>query len=469
MTTEVGAQLKEYHLFSHDGEYYLLNIENVTSYNIDKEQYGILSEIKDRPFDREKYEREYIYLSLLNLIRHGENAKKEELPTSVPVKHAMVNVTQECNLNCKYCFGVGGEYGNKGNMSRDTAFKSVDWLIKESKDMKNLLITFFGGEPLLNFALVKEVVDYAKKTEKDISFHIITNGTLLSAEIIAFLKNNDFRVGIGFDAVERLQNYYRPFKNGKKSYEIVRKNISDLVASGVKRINITCMVSDEGTDFKEARQALINTGCTAMGIQRPAPPILESKEAEDVKIFATIKSGKVKEYTEKLLLSIEEEGRDWLTSIKERHMFPSKLFSGILGQLYTRRKRDYFCGAGKGMVNISISGDIYPCHRFNGLDYMKMGSIEDFTAQSQKRYLENHTSRIPECSLCPARYFCGAGCIHENMAVEGLIDKPYGVWCEMIKKAMELGIVIYHQLDENDKKYLERTLSEHDSIPDSRA
>jgi uncharacterized protein len=453
------VQLKEYHLFSYDGEYYLFIIDDMTSFIIDEEQYGILKEIKTRPFDSAKYGNLNIYLSLLNLIKSANKNRKRELPASFPVSHIMLNVTQECNLNCKYCFAVGGEYGSRGNMSRETAFKSVDWLIENSGAQKDLIITFFGGEPLLNFALIKETVLYvrAKKTEKEVSFAIICNGTLLNAEIIEFFKIHDFRVGIGFDALERLQNYYRPFKDGRASYDLVRKNISDLVDSGITRINITCMVSDEKSDFREARQALINTGCAVMGIQRPAPPILKSDEADTMEIFATIRSGEVKEYTEKLLLSVEEEGRDWLASIKERKAFPSKLYSGITGLLRAGRKRDYYCGAGKAMVNISISGDIYACHRFNGLEHMKMGTIENFNAQSQTRYIENHTSRISECSLCQARYFCGAGCIHENLSVEGSIGKPYGVWCEMMKRAMEAGIAVYHQLDDQDKAYLKST------------
>jgi uncharacterized protein len=450
------VQLKEYHLFSRDGEYYLLNIEDMTSFALDEEQFEVLNEIRDKPFVMENREKLAIYLCLLKLIRTGTQDRSDEIPNSLPLGHASINVTQECNLNCTYCFAVGGEYGSRGYMSRDTAFKSVNWLIRESGAHQDLTITFFGGEPLLNFALIKEVVDYAKalETGKKISFAIITNGTLMNEEVIEFFKKHDFCVGIGFDAVERLQNRYRPFKDGRESYPVVRKNISALLAAGVKRFHVTCQVSDDQTDFKEARQALIETGCAAMNIHRPAPPLLESKDADSMEIFATIKSGNLQEYTEKLLLSVEEEGQSWLTSIKERKFFPSRLFSEILGRLHTRMKRHYFCGAGKGMVNISISGDIYPCHRFNGLAHMKMGTLENSVAQSREKYVENHTSRIPACRHCPARYFCGAGCIYEHMAVGGGIDTPYSVWCAMMMKAVELGIAIYHKLDEQDLEYL---------------
>lgn len=463
----IKEQLKEYHLFSHNHEYYLLNIEDMTSFNIDEEQYGILNEIKDRPFDREKYGDLYIYLSLLNLIKSENNNKNGKLPTSYPVSHVMLNITQECNLNCRYCYGVGGEYGSRGYMSRETAFKSVDWFISESGDMKELIITFFGGEPLLNINLIKEVIEYAKtkKAEKKIIFSLITNGTLLNDEIIRFLKEYHIRVGVSFDAIERLQNHYRPFKDGRDSYETVKKSISDLVASGLENINVNCMVADENIDFKEVRQALIHTGCSTMIITRPSPPLLDNSETENIEIFNQVKSGKVKEYTEKLILSVEEEGRDWLASIQERNIFHSKLFTGVLGQLHTRKKREYFCGVGKRMVNISISGDIYPCHRFNGLDHMKMGTIENFNAESQKRYIENHTAGISECSPCPARHFCGGGCIYDNLAIEGSMDKPHRVWCDMIKKAVELGIVIYHQLNEDDKEYLKKAIAGYDPGP----
>jgi uncharacterized protein len=453
-------QLKDYHLFSHNNEYYLLNIDDMTSFNIDKEEYEILNKIKGKPFNRETYGDLYIYLSLLNLINGKSNIRK--FPAAFPVINIMLNITQDCNLNCRYCYGVGGEYGSKGYMSRETACKSVDWLISESGHMKNLTITFFGGEPLLNFTLIEEVINYgkAKKGEKNITFGIVTNGTILNDEIIKFLKKHNIRVNVSFDALPLLQNHYRPFKNGGDSYEIVRKNISKLIASGVENINITSMVTDENINFKEVRDALINTGCRTMGIHSPSPPMLKSNEAENIEIFNKIKSGKVKKYTERLILSIEEEGRDWLSSIKERNLFHSKLFSDIIKRLFTGKKREYFCMAGKKMVNIAISGDIYPCHRFNGLNHMKMGHIENFNAKSQKRYIENHISGISECSICQARYFCGGGCIYDNLVVEGSIDKPYGVWCDMMKKAVELGVVIHHQLNENDKDYLKRIISE---------
>lgn len=461
-------ELKDYHLFTCDDDYYLLNIDDMTSFCIDRDQYSALKRIKDGPFDREGYEDLRIYLGLLNLISSGKRCIK--IPDSHPVGHIMLNITQDCNLKCRYCYGVGGEYGSRGYMSRETAFRSVDWLIRESGDLKELVITFFGGEPLLNIDVLKEVVEYAemRQQEKRIIFGLITNGTLLSDELISYFNEHRIRVGVSFDAVEELQNRYRPFKDGRGSYDTVRKGISDLVASGLRHININCMVADEDIDFREVRKSLIRTGCSTMIITRPSPPLLDSTDADDIAIFNQVRSGKAEEYTEKLVRFIEEEGQDWLASIRERKVFHSKLFSGVIGQLHARKRREYFCGAGKRMVNISISGDIYPCHRFNGTAHMKMGSIDDFDTGSKRRYMENHTSAISECSRCPVRYFCGAGCIYDNLAMEGRIDRPYKVWCSMIKKAVEMGIVICHQLDESDRDYLEGALSGYDPVTDHR-
>ena len=453
-----SIRLKDFHLFSSENNYYLLNIDNMVYFKIDEDLYSNLQ--KEDFLHRKNNSSFYTFLSLLSLIDEAEKEGKENLrkfPSSLPVSSIMLNVTQTCNMSCSYCYGIDGEYGNKGHMSSATAFKSVDWLLKLSGKIKSTHITFFGGEPFLNFPLIKEIVSYgkkeAKKLNKNIKFAIITNGTILNDEIVFFIQKNGIDVTVSFDGFEETQNKNRPFKDGRGSYQTVRKNIAKLIYSGIKRIGIKTIISDENTDFVELKEALQVMGCKYFDFHLPSPVMIKKDMENELSIFQISKSESLEKLQKKVLDYLEVEALQLLNNVKERKDFSSKIYSSILRQLITGRKKEYYCGAGKGLLNISISGDIYPCHRFNGIEKMKMGNISDYRPDFQKDYISLHTSNISECTNCWARFFCGGGCIYDSLEFNGNLKEPYKFWCESLCRSVEFGILIYDRMDDGDKKF----------------
>lgn len=213
-----NSMVAEYHKFEYGGKVFVLNVETMQAFRINR---ALSDEIDGLRIHRNYtamqlpvgLQKAYDQMGLLASQQRIQDSP-EPIPAMEPIKHISLNVAQNCNLSCIYCYGVDGEYNQKGLMRPETAFKAVDWLIEQSQDVKDLVITFFGGEPLLNFRLIKQVVPYAREKaqqhQKNVHFSITTNGTLLTKEAIEYFNENKFSVVISFDGDLEMQNKNRP-------------------------------------------------------------------------------------------------------------------------------------------------------------------------------------------------------------------------------------------------------------------
>ena len=229
--------ISECHKFEYSGKVYVLNVETMRAFRINKALSDEIDGLRihsnhtamQLPVDLQKA---FDQLGLL-ISQQRIQDSPEPIPAMESIKHISLNVSQSCNLSCIYCYGVDGEYSQKGLMKTDTAFRAVDWLIEHSMDAKDVVITFFGGEPLLNFRTIKQVVTYAKEKaqqhNKDVHFSITTNGTILSKEVIEYLNENKFSVVISFDGDLEMQNKNRPFKRNNGSYEITGRRVQEFL------------------------------------------------------------------------------------------------------------------------------------------------------------------------------------------------------------------------------------------------
>jgi uncharacterized protein len=229
-----AMSLNPHHVFRHGGELCLIDVEGMAAHVVDDEATAAALETLDAapsvaiaPEVIGDYER----LGLLPL--RGPTPQKTRKPEPVPVSSITLFVTQECNMRCTYCYGDGGEYGSCGDMSQDTAFAAVDWLVAKSGRTKQVRICFFGGEPLLNLRLIEQVVPYARKRAeqagKEVGFGITTNASLLDDEQIEFLRKHEIKPYVSFDGPKEIQDRQRPFKNGKGSYDAVVGRIRELM------------------------------------------------------------------------------------------------------------------------------------------------------------------------------------------------------------------------------------------------
>ncbi len=367
-------------------------------------------------------------------------------PETAPITTVSLNVSHECNLNCRYCYGSKTYVGKKQFMSREIGELSIDRLFEWSDDSKMVYVTFFGGEPLLNVGLVKHLIQYGKEKArsqgKDILFSMTCNGTLLTDEIVGFLNENGVSVLVSMDGPKNVQDQNRPFKNGTGSYDTVASNVQKLIATR-NSVTARATLTRDCMSLNTLVQGLREVGFTNVHVEPAAvdgscPFALSEKEFETLK----------EEYN---LL-----GELFLDSVLNDSSFG---FSNILrttSALYKSAVRHYPCGAGRTLVGIDSTGDIYLCHRFTGMEEFSMGTVHDPDFSLQKKILLTHVDAREGCKECWARHLCGGSCWHESYSHHGCIDEPYNLKCGLFKHVAALSMIIFSKMHEKDRKLLDK-------------
>ncbi|MBT3255631.1 MAG: nif11-like peptide radical SAM maturase [Deltaproteobacteria bacterium] len=444
-------RLKPFHVGSHQGHRYVINIEDMETHSIDEKTAELLWQLLDNgdSFWKSPNIEPLKTLGLLSNKRKHAARKRPKDP--VPIINAAFFLTQSCNLRCVYCYGAGGEYGHKGNMAEKTAFQAVDWLIEQSGKVKKIQIGFFGGEPFLNFPLMKKIVDYARErthaVQKDVGFYATTNGTLLEKEQIDFIQDHKIWVMISFDGPREIQDAQRPFSGGKGSYDAIVPKIKHLLAIRPETPGHAVIMGD--TDPRVIKESLREIGFANVSIS-PASDCMLTCDAKKPNSGRNLRN---------VFKTLEEEADTWLTGIKTRDTQTleelkksSNLYHGLIVFAHNRKKI-FPCGAGLGFVGISSTGDVYLCHRFVGMDAYRLGNIFD-GHMDRDDFLESPTAFVKECNNCPARYFCAGGCKYDNAASTGSVFKPPLEMCHLCRQGFELGAYVSSRLDREDRTFL---------------
>ena len=375
-------------------------------------------------------------------------------PETFPITGASLNVCHDCNLSCRYCYGGGGTYvGEKCYMSKEVGELSIDRLLEWSGDRKMVYITFFGGEPLLNFNLIKHLVKYGKEKarseNKKIKFSMTSNCTLLTDKIIDFLNKNNINVLASMDGPKSVQDMNRPFRNGKGSYDIVASNVQKLIATRntvTARATLTRDCISLGT--------IIN-GLTEVGFRYIH---IEPVTADNCSFALSEKD------FEKLKKEYENIGKLLLKSILNGTPFGFSNILRTMNVIYNSTVRYYPCGAGKNLVGIDANGGIYLCHRFTGMGEFFMGTLQNPDFSLQKEILQKHVDNRKSCRDCWARHLCGGSCWHENYYYTGRIDTPYTPRCDLFKHIAALSMIIFSKIHEKDKELLDKMFQKHESF-----
>lgn len=347
-------------------------------------------------------------------------------------------VAQECNMRCTYCYGEGGEYNNKGKMKVEVAKKAVDYLVETSKE-NNLHIAFLGGEPLLNFPLIKEIVEYCKDIEKNSKkrffYTITTNGTLLNKEIEGYLIQNKIICQISMDGPKEKHDQNRFFANQKGSYDIVVEKTKTMREQNLVTARAT--VTPENIDYQKIFDHLNGLNFKAIPIAIAQNMVDDSEYDEILEEYR-----KYIYYFKELIVSkqydIARKMTDIMTAI-EKIEYGTERQSG--------------CGAGKKMYAVDIDGTLYPCHRFVGIPQFSMGNI--YEGSDSSSFLNTiDVKKRKGCKECWAQNLCLGGCPHENYTNTGNINQASWRNCRMAKMVYEELIKLYVELDDEAKKYL---------------
>jgi len=438
--------IADHHLFVQNGRNYVINVEKMVAVSIDEETAITLADVTAGSSRWLKPEIESELMDLGLIFEKEPEQKTEKVPESVPIVSIALFITNECNLNCIYCCGKGGGYGSSGHMNSATARKAIDWFVEKSGKLKKLNISFFGGEPLMNFPLVKEIVEYTQKLEKEFEFHMITNLSLLDDEKLVFIQKHNIILMVSFDGPKEIQDRQRPFKKGDgSSYDATIPKIKKLLSVLPETCCRATLLND--IDQTTVHEALSKIGFTDISITLASSSLFDKvikKQARDL----TRSKQMMEDAADCFLRDVKERKSGELRKEKNTTAL-YHLIEIFLGD----QKRYFPCDAGRKSLAISNSGDIFLCDRFVGIEEFKLGSIHN-SELKREPYLKPFAKAVEKCSRCFAKYICAGGCYHDNTGQTGSAFDPEEEFCRFMKRSMELVAYVVSNLNHNDKEYL---------------
>ena len=354
-----------------------------------------------------------------------------------PVKAMCLNIAHDCNLRCKYCFASTGDFGTgRKIMTFETGKRAIDFLIEKSEDRENLELDFFGGEPLMNFDTVKQIVEYARSREKECGKHfrftITTNGLLLDDDKIDFINKEMSNVVLSIDGRKETNDNVRIRVDGSGCYDSILPKFKKLVEQrGDKEYYVRGTFTKYNIDFSEDVFSLYKEGFDQISVE---PVVCDSEnpyaltEKELSEIF--------KEY-ERLaerILANEDKG--------EKFNFFHFMLDLDQGPCAIKRLRG--CGCGNEYVAVTPDGDIFPCHQFVGIDEFKMGNLYEgtFNQDMKSDFAAAHVYTKPECRECWAKFYCSGGCNANNYMYAGDVHNAHKFSCQIEKKRLECAIML---------------------------
>lgn len=362
-----------------------------------------------------------------------------------PIKAMCLHISHDCNLRCKYCFASTGDFG-KGRklMPFEVGKAAIDFLLEKSVGRENLEVDFFGGEPLMNFDVVKQIVEYARSKEeeyhKNFRFTITTNGMLLDDDAIDYINKEMYNVVLSIDGRKEVNDRMRVRVDGSGCYDRILPKFKKLVdGRGDKEYYVRGTYTKYNLDFSEDVMHLYEAGFDEISVE----PVIESPE----EAYAITEEDLDQIYAEydKLV--------DRIGAIRKsgKHInFFHFMIDLDQGPCVIKRLRG--CGSGNEYVSITPDGDIYPCHQFVGHDEYKMGNIEKgtFNNDIKKEFAGCHVYSKPACQECWARFYCSGGCNANNFVFNGDIHKAYELSCKIQRKRIECAILmkVLEQLEE---------------------
>ena len=360
-----------------------------------------------------------------------------DMMINASVKSMCLNISHDCNLACEYCFASkGGFGGERCLMSEEVARKAIDFLIEKSVGRRNLEVDFFGGEPLMNFDVVKKTVEYARSKEqehgKNFRFTITTNGLLLDDDKINFINKEMHNCVLSIDGRKEINDRMRPNWGGKGCHDLILPKFQKLVAQrGDKDYYARATYTRYNLDFMQDILYLYAQGFDQLS-EEPVvsdPHLDFSIQEEDLpRIFEEY------EALAKKLIEMKKAG--------EKINFFHFMIDLNQGPCAIRRLRG--CSCGNEYVAVTPHGDIFPCHQFVGNDDWKMGNVIDgtFNVDIKKQFARTTIYNKEKCRDCWARFYCSGGCNAANFEKNGDILKPYSLYCEMEKKRLECAIMM---------------------------
>jgi uncharacterized protein len=425
----------------------------------DEHEEVLIEKLVEGGLSRAEVETALQELTEIEAIRSGLPATEDvSIPLQqFPLQRIVLNITNQCNLACTYCYEYSEDRitqtaGREKFMSKEVAQASVDMLLEESAQRPLIHVTFFGGETLLNFPVMRSTVGYARQRAsefgKEIQFSLTTNATLLNEEIIEFLSENRIGVTVSIDGDRELNDRQRRFHNGKGSYDVIVPKIQELLKrhrtnSIGARVTLTAGVSDVRRIYRHLTEEI---GFDAVGFS-PAT-------ASPNRLYS-IGPQKMDSILDQFA-DLAWEYRDHAVNNRQ-HGFTN--VSDSLKELHTGISKAYACGAGLGMLGVGTEGNLGLCHRFVDSPVGQMGNIKQggIDRGARSEFLNtHHIGARYDCHTCWARPTCAGGCYHEAFIHHGSTSAANLHYCDWIRGWSDVCLRVYGEIAVRNPDFLNR-------------
>ncbi|MBR2130991.1 MAG: thioether cross-link-forming SCIFF peptide maturase [Oscillospiraceae bacterium] len=409
-------------------------------------QETVLNAMKEKYPEFTQTELEECYAQVVELKESGKlfapdtfepMAETLKQKTAGVVKALCLHIAHTCNLNCSYCFASQGKYhGERAVMSYEVGKQALDFLMEHSGTRRNLEVDFFGGEPLMNFQVVKDLVAYARSVEKEknknFRFTLTTNGVLVDDDVIAWANQECSNVVLSLDGRKEIHDRFRVDYAGNGSWEkIVPKFQKFVEARGGKDYYMRGTFTHANPDFLKDIQQMLELGFTELSMEPVVCAAGDPSELTEEDLPVVIEQY---EKLAELMLDREKQGKPFTF-----YHYMIDLTGGPC--IY---KRISGCGSGTEYMAVTPWGDLYPCHQFVGEEKFKLGNIWDgvTNTETQKEFASCNVYAHPECRDCWARLYCSGGCAANAYHATGSITGVYDYGCKLFRKRMECAIML---------------------------
>lgn len=359
-----------------------------------------------------------------------------------PVKALCLHVSHDCNLRCKYCFAGTGNFGGKRiTMTPETAIAAMDFVVKMSKNRKNIEVDFFGGEPLIAFDTVVKTVEYVRAREKEwgkaFRFTMTTNGVALDEKKLEFINREMSNLVLSLDGRKEVNDRFRVDAGGNGSYDRVMPRLLAAAKSREGRDHyVRGTFTRQNLDFVNDVLHLADLGFHEISVEPVVTP------DPGMKLTAAD------------LPAIYAEYERLCKIMTERSDFRFFHFNVDLKQGPCVIKRMRGCGAGSEYLAVTPDGELFPCHQFVGKDEFKVGSIYDpdhLDRGIMRRFLTQNVYTRPACKTCFAKFYCSGGCSAANYNENGDLSKAYELGCDIERKRIECAVMLAAAREMNEK------------------
>ena len=451
------------HKYFLNGYYIVLDVNSGAVHVVDKLFYDMLDQVepelpaecpqsvidafaKDYSEDaiRETYGEMVALKENGQLFTEDDYAQFANMMVSSPIKALCLNIAHDCNLRCEYCFAGKGDYcQGRMLMTEEVGKAAIDYLLHYSQGRHNLEVDFFGGEPTINFDVVKKVVEYARSKEKEFDkkfrFTITTNGLILNDDMMDFINREMYNVVCSVDGRKEINDRVRARVDGSGCYDAIIPHFQELIrrreASGNDenwQYYVRGTFTKYNKDFGNDVMHMFDLGFDQISFE---PVVADAKQPyaltyEDLSdVFA--------EYERLSKLIIENK-----KSAGKHFNFYHFMIDLDQGPCAIKRLRG--CGCGNEYVAITPDGDVYPCHQFVGHEEWKMGNVFDLSINKEMKdnFARATVYHKPKCQECWAKFYCSGGCNANNWQYMGNILDSFDLACEMEKKRLECAIMI---------------------------